>query len=157
MTIKRGLDCYVYRNTGSYASPTWNAVACIRDLTLNMEAGEADVSTRNGSGWRATLGTLKDASIDFQMIPDRAITADKDDLDAFRSAFIAGTVVECLILDGAEPAPSGTIASEGLRASFAVTAFSRNENLEEGVAYDVTIKTGPSANAPAWFTGTVAT
>lgn len=155
MGIRLGLNCNVYRNTGSYASPTWNEVQAIKDLALNLEKAEADVSTRSNGGWRATLATLKDASIDFQMIADRSVTTEKADLDAFRTAFFTNAVIELIVLDGPEPAPSGSVASEGLRASFSVMSFTRNENLEEGVTYDISIKPGPSENAPEWFTGTV--
>lgn len=34
---------------------------------LNLEKGEADVTTRANNGWRATKGTLKEGSIEFEM------------------------------------------------------------------------------------------
>ena len=40
----------------------------MRDLTLNLETGEADITTRANNGWRATLATLKDGSIEFEML-----------------------------------------------------------------------------------------
>lgn len=36
----------------------------VKDLTINLEKAEADASTRANNGWRATFGTLKDASIE---------------------------------------------------------------------------------------------
>jgi len=50
MALRLGLDARLYRNTGSYASPTWNFVQNVKDLTLNLEVGEADVSTRGTGG-----------------------------------------------------------------------------------------------------------
>ena len=38
---------------------TVNEKQAIRDLSLNLEKGEADVTTRGNDGWRATLPTLK--------------------------------------------------------------------------------------------------
>ena len=58
MSAKLGLDCVLHRNTGSYATPTWNACPNVKDLTLSMEKSEADVTTRASGGWRWTLGTL---------------------------------------------------------------------------------------------------
>ncbi|GAB4138374.1 MAG: hypothetical protein Tsb009_06550 [Planctomycetaceae bacterium] len=55
MTIKLGMEAKLYRNTGTYALPTWVEMINVKDLTLNLEAGEADVTTRGNAGWRATI------------------------------------------------------------------------------------------------------
>ena len=54
MSVKLGLDARPYRNTAAYASPTWNEVKNVKDLTLSLEAGEADATTRGNGGWRVT-------------------------------------------------------------------------------------------------------
>ncbi len=59
MSVKLGLDARLYRNTGTYASVTWNEVKNVKDLTLSLEAGEADVTTRGNGGWRATIATFE--------------------------------------------------------------------------------------------------
>ena len=66
MTIKLGMEAKLYRNTGTYAAPTWVGMINVKDLTLNLEAGEADVTTRGNAGWRATIAALKDGSIEFE-------------------------------------------------------------------------------------------
>ena len=40
----------------------------VKDVTLNMETGEADVTTRAAEGWRLTAATLKEASVEFEMV-----------------------------------------------------------------------------------------
>ncbi len=70
MGVKLGLDARLYMNSGTYASPTWSGLNTVRDLTLNLETGEADVSTRSNQGWRATVSTLKDASLEFELVID---------------------------------------------------------------------------------------
>ena len=55
MPVKLGLDAKLFRNTSDYASPTWDEITNVRDVTLNLEAGEADVTTRGNAGWRATV------------------------------------------------------------------------------------------------------
>jgi hypothetical protein len=40
----------------------------VKDLTVSLEKAEADASTRANNGWRATVGTLKDASIEFTVL-----------------------------------------------------------------------------------------
>ena len=70
MSHKLGLDAKLFRNTGTYAAPVWVEIKNVKDVTLNLEAGEADVSTRGNAGWKATAATLKDGSIEFEMVWD---------------------------------------------------------------------------------------
>ena len=144
MSVKLGLDAKLFRNSGLYATPTWNEITNVRDLTLNLEAGEADVTTRGNNGWRATVATLKDGSIEFEMIWDSEDT----DFTAIRDAFLNKTAVELAVMDG----DIVTSGSQGLRASFMVTSFSRNEPLEEAITVSVTMKPTYSANPPDWMT-----
>ena len=58
MSTRLGMDAKLYRNSGSFGSPIWTEVTNVKDLTLNLEKGEADVTTRANGGWRATVGTL---------------------------------------------------------------------------------------------------
>ena len=144
MGVKLGLDAKLYRNTGTHGSPTWNEVTNVKDLTLNLEAGEADVSTRGNGGWRANIATLKDASLEFEMVWD---TAD-DDFTAIRTAFLTNGSIEFAVLDGG----SAVAGSQGLRALMAITNFSRSEPLEEAITVSVTAKPTYSTDPPEWMT-----
>jgi hypothetical protein len=144
MSVKLGLDAKLYRNTGTQPAPVWNEIKNVRDVTLNLEAGEADVTTRGNNGWRATVATLKDGSVEFEMVWD---TAD-DDFGAIRDAFLNHTALEFAVMDG----DIATAGSQGLRASCMVTNFSRNEALEEAITVSVTVKPTYAAVAPAWMT-----
>ena len=145
MATRLGMDAKLYRNTGTYAAPTWVEVSNVKDVTLNLEKGEADVTTRANGGWRATVGTLKDASIEFQMVWD---TVDAG-FDAIRQAFFNNTPLEFAVMDGDITDPD----SEGLRATFDIFNFTRNEALEEAIMVDVSIKPTYADNAPEWITG----
>ena len=69
MTMKLGMEARLYYDAaGMSADPTWTELTNVRDLTLNLEKGEADLTTRANNGWRATEGTLKDASVEFEMV-----------------------------------------------------------------------------------------
>ena len=144
MGVKLGLDAKLYRNTSTYASPTWNEVKNVKDVTLNLEAGSADVTTRGNGGWRANIATLKDANLEFEMVWD---TAD-DDFTAIRTAFLTNAAIEFAVLDG----PVATSGSQGLRASMAITNFSRAEPLEEAIKVSVTAKPTYADNPPEWMT-----
>jgi len=145
MATRLGMDAKLYRNTGTYAAPTWVEVSNVKDVTLNLEKGEADVTTRANAGWRATVGTLKDASIEFQMVWD---TVDAG-FDAIRQAFFNNTPLEFAVMDGDITDPD----SEGLRATFDIFNFTRNEALEEAILVDVSIKPTYADNAPEWISG----
>ena len=145
MATRLGMDAKLYRNTGTYAAPAWQEIGNVKDVTLNLEKGEADVTTRANNGWRATVGTLKDASIEFQMVWD---TLDSG-FDAIRQAFFNNASIEFAVMDGAISDPD----SEGLRATFDIFNFTRNEALEEAIMVDVSIKPTYAENAPEWITG----
>lgn len=144
MGAKLGLDGKLYRNTGTFVSPTWDEVKNVRDLTLSLEAGEASMTTRANAGWEAVLASLKKASIEFQMVWDSA----DNDVTAFRDAFLNRSTIECAVMDG-DIAVAG---NQGLRATMAVLKFARSEALEEGMLIDITIKPAYAANAPSWHT-----
>ena len=144
MTTVLGLDAKAYRNTGTWGSPVWNLVANIRDATLGLEKGEADVSTRGGNGWEQIVSTLKSANIQFSMVWD---TGDED-FEALKDAFINNTLIDMWFVDG----DTSTSGNQGLRAEFEVTGFSRNEQLREALTVDVTLKPGRStvSQPPEW-------
>jgi hypothetical protein len=144
MALVLGLNAKAYRNTASWASPTWDEVTNLKDVTINLEAGDADVTTRGGGGFRQSVGTLKDGSVDFQMVWD---TADAD-FTAFKDAFFNNTSIELAFMDGA----IATTGSQGLHADFSVVNFSRSEALEEALMVDVTVKITKSDNTPEWLT-----
>ena len=145
MGVRLGMEARLYRNSASYATPTWVEVTNVKDVTLNMEKGEADVTTRANNGWRATVGTLKDASVEFQMVWD---TADAG-FTEIQQAFFGNTPIEFAIMSGDITDPE----SEGLRATCDIFSFTRNEALEEAIMVDVSIKPTYADNAPEWING----
>jgi predicted secreted protein len=137
----------LYRNTGTYASPTWDLIGNVKDLTLSLEKDETDVTTRASGGWKEFVDGMKDATVEFGMLWD---TGDAD-FDAFQGAFINNTAVEVLVLDGLV----ATAGAEGLRATMMVKSFTRNENLGEALMVDVSLRPVKNANsAPVWYTAT---
>jgi len=140
MAVKLGLDAKLYRNSGTYALRTWNELKNAKDVTLNLEAGEADASRRGSGGWRETLMALKDGSVEFELVYDNADA----EFTALKDAFFNGTTVELAVMDG-DIATTGT---QGLRATMSVVNFSRNEPLEEALTVSVTVTPAPSANPP---------
>lgn len=139
------LNCKVYRNTGTYGSPTWNEVDGVMDVSLNLSSDTGDASTRATGGWRQHAATLRDASVEFEMPYDTADT----DLTALRDAFMtSGSVVEMAFTDG----PIATTGTQGLRGSFLVESFNISEPLSDIAKVSISLKPGISANNMAWIT-----
>jgi hypothetical protein len=143
MSVKLGSEAKLYFGAaGRGATPVWTLITNVKDLTLNVEQGEADVTTRGTGGWKATVGTLKDAVIEWEMVWD---TADEG-FEAVRDAFFGGTLIGLAVMDG----PVAEAGSEGLWADCAILKFDRSEALEEAITVSVTAKPTYSANAPEW-------
>lgn len=137
-----GLQAKVYyRSAGSWGSPTWTEITNVRDVTLNLEAGEFDGSTR-GSVWRRKARTLLDAGVDIELLHKPGNAAQ----NALRDAFLNGTLIDLAIMDG-DITVAGT---QGLRAEMSVMSFGRGEPLEEGLTIPVKVTPGISTNSPEW-------
>jgi predicted secreted protein len=142
MAIKLGMEAkLLFKVGGQGGGGAWVALGNTRDVTLSLEAGEADVTTRANAGWRATVATLKEASVEFEMVWD---TADAG-FTAIKNAFFQNDPIGLQILDDT--------GGQGLQADFSITNFSRNEALEEAITVSVTAKVTYSATAPSWIGG----
>lgn len=111
----------------------------VKDLTLNLESGDADVTTRAANGWKVSQKTLKDASIEFGMKYD-ALDAD---VVAFRNAFLNNTAIALFVSDG---------LGNGLDADWMVMSFSIDQPLEDAIGVSVKAKPTLLTRAPAWKT-----
>lgn len=90
MAIVLGLDAKLLRGTAGSTGAT--EVTNVKDLTLNLESGDADVTTRATQGWKASVATLKEASLEFGMLYD---TEDAD-FTAFQTAYFPTLRWHCL-------------------------------------------------------------
>ena len=138
MGVVLGMNCKLYYGTAGSTAAT--LVDNVRDLTLNLETGESDVTTRGNDGWVATVATLKNGTVDCTIVWD----TEDDFFEAVQTAYFGASAIALLVLDGA--AATGT----GLDADFTVTNFTRNEQLTEAVTAQVTFKPTYSTRAPAW-------
>ncbi len=125
-TFILGKDAKLYH--GAAGGSAAAEMANVRDVTLTLEAGEADVTTRANSGWRATAPTLRECTCEFEMVWD----PDDAGFTAIRNAFLASGLIALKILDKA--------GGQGPDGDFAITSFSRNEPLEEAITVSVTAK-----------------
>ncbi len=132
-----GMNAKIYQGaTAADASTldpaTLSEMGNVKDVTLSLEAGEADVTTRANSGWRATAPTLRECSCEFEMVWKPGDTG----FEAIKSAFLTAGTIALAVLTGAHD-ESG---AEGPVGNWSITNFSRNEALEEAVTVSVTAK-----------------
>jgi hypothetical protein len=104
----------------------------IKDLTVSVSAGEADVTTRANSGWRATAPTLRECELSFQMVWKTG--------DAFFTAIKEAALNSTTLCLAALTGGKTVSGSSGIHGNFAITKFDRNEALEEAITVDVTAK-----------------
>lgn len=148
MPIKLGLDAKLYYKVGGQAAAAaWTLLGIAKDVTLTIDASEADVTTRANAGWKAVVGALKDASVECEMVYDSADAG----LTALRTAFLTNVVIGIRVLDGLIPV-TGTNGTQGLSADMTVTKFENPQPLDEALTVKVTIKPTYSATPPAWIT-----
>lgn len=128
-------------NTNAVSGASWTEMTNVKDVTVNMETGEADVTTRANSGWRATAATLREMTIEFEMqwkTTDAGFTAVK-------SFFLNSGEIALAAMDGA----INTTNNQGPAGNFTITNFSREEPLEDAVKVKVTAK---SSSMQQWYT-----
>ena len=125
-TFILGKDGKLYHGVAGTTAST--EMANVRDVTLTMEAGTADVTTRANFGWRATAPTLRECTCEFEMIwlPSDA------GFSAMKNAFLTSSLIALKILD--------KLGGQGPDGDFAITSFSRKEALEEAIVVSVTAK-----------------
>ena len=145
MGIKLGFEAKLYFCVaGIGGTPTWTELKNVKDVSLNIEASEADVTTRANGGHKAVVGGLKEATLEFESPWD----PDADGFEELRDAFLNRTSVGLAAMDGG----IAVAGSQGLWADCAILKFDRQEKLDEAIVVSVTAKPTYSANAPQWKT-----
>ena len=145
VAVPLGMNAKLYFcAAGIGGTPTWTEVANATNVTLNVTKGESDATTRANNGWKAVATTLKEASVEWEMVWNKADAG----FTAMQQAFFNNTLLGMAVMDG-DIAVAG---NQGLWADCNITNFSREEPLAEVIKAKVTAKPGYSTNAPQWKT-----
>lgn len=135
--VKAGIKAVIYRNTGTYGSPTWTAITLARDTQTNAPWDLAEASVR-----ATRVKLYHPTQIDFQC----SATVRADDADtgynALADAAVSGTALDLLILDG----PISTEGTRGLRAHFHVSLNSSPEEIGGAIYKTFDLKPGFSTD-----------
>ena len=133
-----GMKAAIYQGPKGTAIGSLTEITNARDVTVSLSAAEADATTRGNSGWRATIATLRDAEVSFEMVwktSDASFTAIKN---AFLSN-VADTDLRLLEF-GVLDQDRGEGTAQGILGAFSITGFERTEALEEVQMVSVTLK-----------------
>lgn len=139
--IKIGLEAKLFY--GVAGTQAGSEAKNVKDVSLSLEAGAADITTRAAQGWRVKKATLKEGSLEYEMNydPEDALCT------TVMSNFLAGSAMAFFVTDG-----SGT----GLDADWTLTNCSIEQPLEEAITVSVTAEPtnigGSSGRAPQWIT-----
>jgi hypothetical protein len=143
ITFKLGIEGKVYYCAdGIGSTPTWVELTDAKDVNCSITKTESDATTRANGGWKATVTSLKDLTIEFEMVWNPSDTG----CEAVKDAFINNTVLGMAVMDG----PIATVGSEGPWADCQVTKFDRKEGNEGAMMVSVAMKPTYSANKPLW-------
>ena len=137
MAIKLGLDAKLFRGTAGTQGNI--EVTNVNHVSLSLVSGEADVTTRKAKGWKLSVATLKEASLEITILYD----TEDEDFIAFKEAYFSNTPISLFVTDG-------DTTAHGLDADFSVTGFTVDQPLEEAVTVKVTAKPTASDRAPVW-------
>jgi predicted secreted protein len=126
--FRLGIKAKMYFGTAGEPGVPTGELSNVTDVTITLDASEADVTTRNNDGFRATIAGLKECTIEFDMLylPDDA------GFTAIRTAWLNSEQIHLAALTSEK--------GEGPVGDFSITGFSRSESLEEAIKYSVTAK-----------------
>ncbi len=147
MAAKTGIEGKLYFSatgigSGAAGSATYTELTNVRNVTLNNTKAEADATTRTNNGWKAVVATLKEASIEFEMVWDPSDPG----LSAVYGSYMTNTILGIACVDGAITGQGAD--PNGFEADCMVSSVSREESLEGIMMLKVTVKPTYSANAP---------
>jgi len=131
-TFLLGMNAKAYQGAAGAVLSALSEMSNVKDVSLSLEAGEADVTTRANSGWRASAATLRECTAEFEMLWKPGDPA----FQALKRAFLTSGTVRMAFLTGAVDGED----AEGPVGDFSIPKFNRNEPLEEGVSVPVTAK-----------------
>ena len=136
--VKPGIAGGVYRNTGSYGSPTWTEVTLVRDVSPTFPWDMADASVR---ATRAKLYAKTQVDLGFSIVI-RADDADTGYVALFDAAMSPTTLIDMMILDG----DIATEGAMGIRMHANVSMGSQTQGAGDIVYTTFDLKPGYSSD-----------
>jgi hypothetical protein len=127
-----GINAKLYHGANDALLTALTEASNVKDLTVSVSVGEADISTRANQGWKATAPTLRECELSWTMVWKQG--------DAFFSAVKTAALGSTTLCLAALTGEKATAYTSGIHGNFAITKFDRKEGLEEAITVDVTAK-----------------
>jgi hypothetical protein len=140
MAARASINGKIFRNTGTYATPTWNEVPNVRNPGIPKGKTMSEATTRKHGGLKAFIGTLKEVGLEFEMNTDDADA----DYTAFEDSYWNNTVLDLLVLRG-----PNTAGEKGVRLQMEVETFDESQDQEKHVITTVKLVCADSDNPVA--------
>lgn len=134
---KSGFQGKLYYNTGTYATPTWNEVTIVGDLSYTMTKDKTDASVRGGGRVRQYAGTMADLSISGKMRAD----VNHEDFIKFDDAFHDNTQLDIMVLNG----PSDENGVTGYRFYAEIFSWQEDQAMSAVIYQDFELAPGVPA------------
>lgn len=149
-----GTDCKCFRNSASWATPTFVEVDNLRDVNISDEWLTAEFKTRGNRIVRHKR-TLRNRGVTLQMEHDPATAANDANFEVFTDAMYDASgdtddgVIELLFLNG----DSTTTGNQGVRGEWLVTKMDEGQPLEDAQLWDIEVKPAvvDGGNAVQWY------
>ena len=138
---KLGLDAVLYRGSAGSAGLDWTELCAVRDLTLNMERGTTDISTRC-SDMEMAETTLQKIGLEWEMIWDE----DDADFAAVLDAYVNNTAIDLKCLSSSD--------GSGVSAEWKIVKMNRKEALKEAITAEVSAIPTHVTRYPEWIDAT---
>ena len=139
MAVKKGYTAKLYRNSGSYASPTWVEVENIIDLNFPHNFERLEAFTRGSGGVMEAEPGAMNLAFTFKIRSDESDT----DFTALETAYEGRSLIDFMILDGS----SSTNGSRGYRYEGKIFSFGEDQALGNILYRDVSVEPCISSNA----------
>ncbi len=140
MSIRLGANATMYRNSNSYATPTWVVFSNVRDVDLTEDMEEADATTRGSGKVKMTEPTLLGLSLEWEMIEDPADTT----YALFLGYHLNRTMVDLTATSGPT---QGVTGETFIRAEMKIIGWKKSEPLSGINMVKVTAKPCYSTNS----------
>ena len=125
-----GKNSTIYRNTGSWGTPSLATLRNCKDVKVPQSYQEDDVTARITGGVEAMVTTLQKYGVSWQMFDD-----DGPDITAIRTAYYAQSVIEFFVFNGL----ATDAAAHGVRMTCQVKKFDIDQSNPKANTYDVEI------------------
>ena len=139
-----GLNAVLYRNTGTYGSPTWVAVTCVSDLKVDPVYDTAEIPTRASKVkkfGKTLIGVTITGTLKSSLSGDAAYLA-------IYAAMVSQTTELDLVVLNATSASNG---AHGFRGPMFVTKGGEDQGVSAGIKTEVEFVPADPATSTDYF------